>query len=1039
LLVAALSVIGYHSLQQTPLDAVPDLSDVQVVVRTEWSGSSPDLVESQVTWPVSSALLSAPDVTVVRGISDFGVSTVYAIFEDGTDPDDARNWVLQALAGMGTSLPPGAEPQMGPDASGVGWIFQYALIDRSGEHDLGELRAIQDWDLRYALQSLPGVAEVATVGGYGRQFQVDVDPIRMRARGVSLDAVMMAVRDASGEVGGHVIELAGHEQMVRARGFVQSAADLEQAVVGMAGASGGAMGGGAASGDGNAVPVRIADVASVTLAPSEQRGVSDLNGEGEVVGGIVVMRTGENALDTIEGVKRRLVEIEAGLPAGVELVVTYDRSTLVNEAIETLRGTLFEEMVVVSVVIMLFLLHVRSALVPILTLPLAVLLAFIPMRMQGLGANIMSLGGIAVAIGAMVDASIILVENVHTRLERWEGEGRPGSRRDTMIAAMQEVGPSVFFSLLLITVAFIPVFSLTGTEGRLFKPLAFTKTWSMAWGSVLAITATPALIVLLVRGRIRAEAQHPLSRVLLWVYEPIVRRVVRWRYAVVALAALIVVATLPLVMTLGREFMPPLYEGALLYMPTAPPGMGVGPARDVLQAMDAKLKTFPEVVSVHGKMGRANTATDPAPLSMAEVTVVLTPTQQWREGQTPETLVAEMDAAIQIPGMPNLFWMPIQTRTEMLSTGVRSPIGVQIYGPDLDTIEAASVTLEAALGAVPGTRSASAERGTGAFYLDIDPKRDELARVGLSVADLQRVVSMGIGGMPIGESVIGRERLPIALRFDRDSRSDADRIRVLPIATPGGGMVPLGQVADVQYASGPPMIRSEDGRLVGTVYVDPGDVPLADWVATAKQRVADTVSLPAGVRLGWTGQFKYYERARDTLKVALPATLFLVLLLLYINTGSWVETAIVALAVPFSAVGAVLLLWVLDYHLSVAVWVGVIALVGLDAETGVVMLLYLNLAWNRRVERGQLNTLQDVEEAIVEGAARRLRPKLMTVATTFLGLLPILWSTGAGADVMRRIAAPMVGGLGTSLLLELLVYPAIYAIWRGREAGREAG
>jgi copper/silver efflux system protein len=1016
-LLAALAVAAWGSLGRAPLDAVPDLSDVQVVVRTEWSGASPDLVESQVTWPVGNALLGAADVRTVRGISDFGVSTVYAVFDDGTDPDLARTRVLESLSALGDRLPAGARPVMGPDASGVGWVFQYALVDRSGAMDLGQLRALQDWDLRPALQSVPGVAEVAAFGGHGRQFLVEVDPLALRARGVSLDMVMMAVREASGEVGGHVLEIAGHEQMVRARGFVRAPEDLSVAAVGM-------------GRDGT--PVRVGDVARVVLAPTEQRGLGDLGGDGETVGAIVIMRSGENALATIRGVKERLAEVRAGLPPGVELVVTYDRSTLVEEAIDTLRGTLVEEMAVVSVVIVLSLLHLRSALVPILTLPLAVLLAFLPMEAQGLGANIMSLGGIAVAIGAMVDASVILVENVHTHLSRWQDRGRPGRREDVVVAAMQEVGPSVFFSLMLITVAFVPVFSLTGVEGRLFRPLAFTKTWSMAWGSVLAVTATPALVVLLVRGSVRSEEAHPLSRLLFALYAPVVRGVVRWKRLVVAGALAVLLGAVPLALSLGREFMPPLYEGAILYMPTAPPGMGAGPAAEVLQAMDARLQAFPEVLTVHGKMGRADTATDPAPLSMAEVTVVLRPRAEWRPGLDWEGLLAELDAALAVPGMPNLFWMPIQTRTEMLSTGVRSPVGVQVFGPDLATIEAAGQQLERLLQAVPGTRSASAERNTGAFYLDVSPRRAELARHGLSVADLQAVVQMGVGGMAIGETVIDRERLPVAVRFDRDSRADAERIAALPVATPDGAMVPLGQVAEVSYQEGPPMIRSEDGRLVGTVYVDPGAVPLADWVAAAKAAVAAGPALPAGVRLGWTGQFQYYERARETLQVALPATLFLVLLLLWLNTGSWIETAIVVLAVPFSVVGAVLLLWALDYNLSVAVWVGIIALVGLDAETGVVMLLYLNLAWKRRVEEGTLRSAADLEEVVVEGAARRLRPKLMTVATSFLGLVPILWSTGAGADVMRRIAAPMVGGLGTSLLLELLVYPAVYAWWKGR-------
>ncbi len=1016
LLVAGLAVWGWLSLRRAPLDAIPDLSDAQVIVFTEWMGRSPDLVEDQITYPISTSLLSAPNVKYVRGQSMFGMSFVYVIFEDGTDMYWARSRVLEYLNEAQARLPEGVTPTLGPDATGVGWIFEYAIVDDSGKHDLAQLRAIQDWNVRFALEGVPGVAEVASVGGFERQYQVVVDPVRLRAFGVMLDDVMMAIRRSNQDVGGQVIEVAGHEHVVRGRGYVKSLKDLETVPIKL-------------GKDG--VPIFVRDVGVVSFGPDARRGIAELDGRGEVTGGIVIMRYGENALDVIDGVKQRIAEIQRTLPEGVRIQVTYDRSGLIRASIATLRHTLIEEMIVVSIIIFLFLLHARSALIPILTIPLGILLAFVPMFYQGLTANIMSLGGIAVAIGAMVDASIILIENVHKKLEDWEHAGRPGDRTHVIIDAMQEVGPSIFFALLVITVAFIPVFTLEGTEGRLFKPLAFTKTYSMAFASILAVTLTPALAVLLIRGRIRGEEKNPINRWLIAGYTPVVRFVVRHRWSVIVVALLGMVLTVPAYSRLGNEFMPPLNEGALLYMPTAPPGMSDAEASRILQEMDRELRAFPEVESVFGKMGRAETATDPAPIGMVETVVVLKPRDQWRPGMTWEHLIREMDEKLQYPGMPNIWWMPIQTRTEMLSTGVRSPLGIQVFGDTLVEIEETAIKIEKALASVPGTRSAFADRSTGGFYIDVVVKREEAARHGLTVGDVTDVVQTAIGGMNISQTVEGRERYWINLRYPRELRDDPERLGDILVASPMGAQVPLSQVAEIKTVTGPPMIRSEDGRLVGFVFVDT-DRPIADYVADARKVVERDVVMPAGTRVEWVGQFKYLERAREKLKIVVPVTLLIVFLLLYMNTRSLVETGIVLLAVPFSLIGAIWLLYLLDYNMSVAVWVGLIALAGLDAETGVVMLLYLTLSHKRHAQEGRLNSHQDLEDAIVEGAAKRIRPKLMTVLTMMIGLVPVLWSTGTGADVMKRIAAPMVGGLVTSFLLELTVYPAIFAIWKRR-------
>ncbi len=1017
LVVAALAAWGGYAMRSGPLDAIPDLSDVQVIIFTEWPGQSPNLVEDQITYPISTSLLAAPRVEFVRGQSMFGMSFIYVIFEDGTDIYWARSRVLEYLNEVQDALPEGVRPTLGPDATGVGWVFQYALVDETGGLDLAQLRSLQDWSVRYSLESVPGVAEVASVGGFVKEYQVQLDPNKLLAYGIPAGEVVRAVRESNEEVGGRVIEMAGHEVMVRGRGYLRGPDDLENVALKAAGGT----------------PVLLRDVAVVSLGPGERRGLADLGGKGEAVGGIVVMRYGENALRVIDAVKERLAQVQASLPPGVELVVTYDRSELIAASIDTLERTLVEEMVVVSIVIFLFLLHARSALVPILTLPVAVLLAFIPMLYQGLTINIMSLGGIAVAIGAMVDASIISIENIHKRLEEWESAGRPGSRTETILQAMQEVGPSLFFSLLVITVSFMPVFTLQGAEGRLFKPLAFTKTYSMGFAAVLAVTLTPALAVLLIRGRLRRERENPLNRWLIAAYTPVVRFVVRRRKTVLAAAALLMVFTVPAYLRLGSEFMPPLNEGVLLYMPTAPPGMSATEATRILQDMDRRLAAFPEVASIFGKMGRAETATDPAPIGMVETVVVLKPRAEWREGLSWDGLLRELDGSLHYPGMPNIWWMPIQTRTEMLSTGIRSPLGVKIFGDDLAAIEHAAVDVERAVAGIAGTRSAFADRSTGGLYLDVEIDRPAAARHGLRVADVNAVVESAIGGMEVTRTVEGRERYPVTVRYAREFREDPQALlgRLL-VATPGGAQVPLAQVARLRPATGPPMIRSEDGRLVGFVFIDVAGRPMADYVEEARRVVAERVQLAPGMRVEWAGQFKYLERAKDRLKLVVPVTLALIVLLLYLNTKSMVETGIVLLAVPFSLIGAVWLLYLLDYNLSVAVWVGLIALAGLDAETGVIMLLYLTLAHRRRREQGRLRSFADLEDGIVEGAAQRIRPKLMTVLTTMVGLVPILWSAGTGADLMKRIAAPMVGGLATSFLLELTVYPAIFALWKGR-------
>ncbi len=1020
--VIAATFWGYKALLDTPLDAIPDLSDVQVIIYTEWPGRSPDLVEDQITYPLSTTLLAAPKVQSVRGQSYMGLSFVYVIFDEGTDIYWARSRVLEYLNSAQGTLPDDVQPTLGPDATSVGWVFQYALVDRSGKHNLAELRSLQDFKLRYWLESVEGVAEVASVGGFVKEYQILLDPNKLAAYNIPLKKIAEAVRRSNNDVGGRVLEIAGHEQFIRGRGYIKNKGDIEEIAIGI----------GSSDSKERGIPILLRDVAVISLGPAMRRGVAELDGEGEVVGGTVVMRYGEDALGVIERVKQRLAEAQVALPEGVEIVTVYDRSELINRAIDTLKQTLTEEMIVVSLIIMVFLLHFRSALIAILTLPVAILLSFIPMSGQNLTANIMSLGGIAVAIGAMVDASIVMIENIHKRLETWN---KQGNRNDVIIRAMQEVGPSIFFSLLIITVSFLPVFALEGTEGRLFKPLAYTKTYSMGFAALLAITFTPALAVLLIRGKIRGDKSW-INRALVAAYTPIVRLAVKLRWWVVGGAIAALLATVPVFMELGNEFMPPLNEGSILYMPTAVPGMSITEAGKVLHAMDKELKAFPEVERVFGKMGRSTSPTDPAPLSMAEIVVTFKPKDQWREGVTWESLLAEMDAQLRYPGMPNVWWMPIQTRTEMLATGIRSTLGIKVFGDDLETVEATGIRIEQALQdderTAPFTRSAFAERISGGYFLDFDIDRKKIARYGLTIADVEEVIMVAVGGMTVSETVEGRERYAINLRYARDFRDNPQALKRVLVPTPTGAQIPLAQLAELNFRTGPPMLRNENGQLVGYVFVDVNDkIGIADYVAAAKQVVAEQADVPPGYRLDWAGQFKYFERAKAKLMLVVPLTLFIVFFMLFINRKSVVESLIILLAVPFSLIGAIWLLAWLDYNLSVAVWVGMIALAGVDAAMGVLMMLYLGIAFRQRLAEGRLQTQQDLLEVIIEGAGRRIRPMLMTGLALLLGLVPILWSDGTGADVMKRIAAPMVGGIASALVTVLILFPAVFAIWKG--------
>jgi Cu(I)/Ag(I) efflux system membrane protein CusA/SilA len=1021
LMVVFLSAWGLWALKNTPLDAIPDLSDVQVIVYTPWMGRNPTIIEDQVTYPIVTTMISAPRVKSVRGFSDFGYSYVYIVFEDATDIYWARSRVLEYLNQATSRLPRGVTPTLGPDASGVGWVFQYALVDESRKYDLSQLRSLQDWYLRYQIGSVDGVAEVASVGGFVRQYQVNLDPNKLAAYRLPVKSVVDAIRMSNNDVGGRSVELSGAEYMVRGRGYIRSIKDIEMVTVG---------------GD-RGTPVLVRDIASVTLGPDMRRGIAELDGKGEVVGGVVVMRHGENALNLIDRVKQKITEIEPSLPPGVKIVSTYDRSDLIVRSIATLKEKLIEESLIVSLVIIIFLFHVRSALVAIITLPIAIILSFIAIYYLGLTSNIMSLGGIAIAIGAMVDAAIVMVENAHKRLEQWEEAGRPGDRTQVLIDAAKEVGRPLFFSLLIITVSFLPIFTLEAQEGRLFRPLAFTKTFAMFFAAFLSITLAPVLMVLLIRGRIRPEARNPVNRLLIALYAPVVRGVLRFRKTTIALAIVALILTIPAFTRLGSEFMPPLNEGMIFYMPTTLPGISVTQSARLLQMQDRMLKTFPEVQWVFGKAGRAETSTDPAPFSMGETIVMLKPESEWRPGMTWEKLVDEMDKKIRLPGVANAWTMPIKNRIDMLSTGIRTPVGIKIFGPDLTKIEEIGRDLEMVLNSVPGTRSVFAERVAGGYYLDFDVKREEIARYGLMIEDIQMVIETAIGGETITTTVEGRERYPVSVRYARELRDDPEKLKRVLIPTSNGAQVPLAQLAELRLASGPAMIRDEDAQLAGYVLVDMAGRDIGSYVEEAKRKVAEQVQLPAGYTLTWSGQYEFIQRAKEKLMYVVPLTLLIIFILLYINLRSATKCGIVLLAIPFSMIGAIWLVYLLGYNMSVAVWVGIIALAGVDAETGVIMLLYLDQAYEKWRNSGHMRNVEDLREAITEGAVKRMRPKMMTVMAILVGLLPIMWSHGAGADVMKRIAAPMIGGVVSSFLLELMVYPAIYHVWRGRTLRRQ--
>jgi Cu(I)/Ag(I) efflux system membrane protein CusA/SilA len=1058
ILIAAAVMGGLWSMRTVPLDALPDMSDTQVIVYSRWD-RSPDIMEDQVTYPLVTAMLGAPKVKDVRGFSDFGYSYVYIIFDEGTDIYWARSRTLEYLSNVLPRLPQGVKTELGPDATGVGWVFEYALIDTTGKQSLADLRSYQDWYLRYYLKSVPGVAEVAPLGGFVRQYQVNVDPNKLQTFNMPISKVVEAVRRGNNDVGGRLVEFSGAEYMVRGRGYAQSTDDIGKIVLARSS---------------NGVPIRISDVGEVTLGPDIRRGIADWNGTGETVAGIVIMRQGENALQVIERVKQKLKEIEGGLPPGVKVVTAYDRSELILRSIENLEHTLTEELIIVAIVIMIFLWHIPSATIPIVTIPVAVIISFIPMKMMGLTSNIMSLGGIAIAVGAMVDAAIVVVEQTHKKLEEWERTGRKQDYHRVVIDAVKEVGGPSFFALLVIAVAFLPVLTLEAQEGRLFKPLAYTKTFSMIIAAVLAITLDPAMRLLFTHmknyefrprwlarmtnavlvGTIHSEETHPISKILIRLYAPICELALRWKWFVIAGALALVILTVPVFERLGSEFMPPLDEGSLMYMPSTLPGISETQAQQLMQVQDRIIKRFPEVSTVLGKAGRAETSTDPAPFSMMETIIVLKPETEWRRVDTwysawapkwakavfrrftpdhisTDQLVEEMNEALKIPGSSNAWTMPIKARVDMLTTGIRTPVGIKIYGADIKKIEDLGTQIEALLPKVQGTRSVFSERTGGGYFLDFKWNRDALARYGLSIDEAQDVVMSAIGGENVTTTIEGRERYPVNVRYMRDYRSDPDKLaRVLVPTMDGQIQVPLAQLAEIKVVSGPAMLRDENGMLNGYVYVDVAGRDIGSYVEEAKKVVRDQVKLPAGYSFAWSGQYEAMQRVREKLIVVLPLTIFLIIMLLYINTKSMTKTLIIILAVPFSAVGAIWFLNFLGYNMSIGVWVGLIALMGVDAETGVFMMLYLDLAHDQAKAEGKLRSLRDLQEAIMHGAVKRIRPKFMTVATMFMGLIPIMWSVGTGADVMKRIAAPMIGGIFTSFLLELVVYPAVYEVWK---------
>ena len=1030
-LLATLFVVvgGVFAVLRTPIDALPDLSDVQVIVYTEYPGQAPQVVEDQVTYPLTTAMLSVPKSKVVRGFSFFGASFVYIIFEDGTDIYWARSRVLEYLNFAAGRMPRGISPQIGPDATGVGWVYQYALIAK--EKTLAELRSVQDWYVRYQLTKAHGVAEVASVGGFVQSYQVTVDPNKLRAYDIPLTKVAKVIRDSNRDVGGRTVEMAETEYMVRGKGYLRGKGDIEMLVLKSEGGT----------------PVLIRDVAQVELAPEGRRGITELNGEGEVVSGIVMARYGQNALEVIANIKDKIAEISPGLPEGVSIQTVYDRSELINRAIDTLKRTLLEESLIVAAVCIIFLMHVRSALVAILMLPVGILMAFIAMRLLGMSSNLMSLGGIAIAIGAMIDAAIVMIENAHKHLERLPEDHTKLQRFDAMLDACREVGPALFFSLLIITVSFLPVFALEGQEGRLFSPLAYTKTFAMASAALLSVTLVPVLMILFIRGKVMPESKNPVNRVLIWAYRPIIAGVMRYKKVTILLALLVLGASYYPASRLGSEFMPTLNEGSLLYMPASLPGMSITKAAELLQTQNKIIKSFPEVASVWGKAGRANTATDPAPTEMFETVINLKPEIEWRAGLTTDKLIAEMDKALQFPGVANSWTMPIKARIDMLSTGIRTPIGIKVFGKDLDEMEKLARQIETVVKAVPGTSSAFAERITGGFYINIEPDRLQLARYGLAVGDLLDVVGTALGGQTVTTTVEGRERYGVTVRYPRELRDDPQLMaREVLVPTMGGAHIPLGQLAKVVIAKGAPGIRTENALLSAYIFVDIRDRDIGSYVRDAKKAVAEQVTFPSGYYVAWSGQFEYMERAIEKMKVVIPVTLLSIFLLLYLNFRRITETLIVMLSVPFALVGGVWLMWWLGYNLSVAVAVGFIALAGVAAETGVIMLIYLDHAWEEVKDKCLIDnrtpTVTDLYAAVMEGAVERVRPKMMTVVAIMAGLLPIMWGTGTGSEVMSRIAAPMVGGMISSTVLTLAVIPAIYALvkqWRLARGLEQAG
>lgn len=1048
--------IAIYCIKNIPLDAIPDLSDTQVIVYSKWD-RSPDIIEDQVTYPIVTSLLGMPRVKAVRGYSDFGFSYVYIIFQDGTDIYWARSRVLEYLSKIVPQLPEGVKTEIGPDATGVGWVYQYALVDKSGNNNLAQLRSYQDWYLRYYLQSVPGVAEVASIGGFQKQYQVNINPDALVNYKISLMKVIEAIRDGNNDVGGRLVEFSGAEYMIRGRGYAKNISDIENIAVGK-GMDG--------------TPIIIKNIAKVSVGPEIRRGVADLDGQGDTVGGIVIMRHGENALNVISRVKSKLEEIKPSLPKGAEIVNTYDRSDLIHRAIDTLKHQLLEEMLIVSFIILLFLWHIPSAIVPIVTIPISSILAFIPMYLMGLTSNIMSLSGIAISIGVLVDGAIIEVENAYKKLELWIEGGRKGDPHEIRIQALKEVVPAVFFSLLVIAAAFLPIFTLIDQEGRLFKPLAYTKTFAMAIAALLALTLDPAIRLLFMRmdyfkfkpkwlswsinqiavGKYYREEKHPISKILFKIYEPACNFVLKYPKTIIAAAIILVITTIPVYLKLGSEFMPPLNEGTILYMPTTLPGISVTEASRLLQSQDKILKSIPEVERVFGKAGRADTSTDPAPFSMMETTVILKPESEWRQIKrwyswmpeilqkpfrpiwrdrvTWEDIVNEMDSKMQFPGLTNAWTMPIKARIDMLTTGIRTPIGIKIYGSDLNEIEKIGTHIEMILKDIKGTRSIYAERVTGGYFLDFNLKREQLARYGLSVKEAEMVIMSAIGGEPVTTTIEGRERYTVNVRYSRELRDNLPKLRRVLVPTMSGAQIPLGELADIYLTTGPAMIRDENGLLSGYVYVDIIDRDIGGYVSEAKKILSGKLSLPTGYSISWSGQYENMQRVKERLKIVIPLTLFIIFVLLYMNTKSSVKTLIVLLAVPFSLIGAVWILYLLGYNISIAVWVGMIALLGLDAETGVFMLLFLDLSYYDMVKKGKMKTYSDLKEAIIHGAVKRIRPKTMTVMAILMGLVPIMWSMGTGADMMKRIAAPMIGGVFTSFILELLVYPAIYIIWK---------